>query len=152
MAIIVFVAFENGICPGYTHKSHNLSYGTYRRYFICRVAVKAERCVAQTKLKAPSVAQPREALQSSKFDFHEILTYLTMVCVEEGRVLPDIFSTSSAVYDQLSRNATRKAFVRGRTKYESTERISVPSITSTGMPASRSTSTSTALLSFRLTL
>ncbi|MEO9340855.1 hypothetical protein ABFT80_25980, partial [Mesorhizobium sp. SB112] len=28
MAIIVFVAFENGICPPYTKKSDNLCYGT----------------------------------------------------------------------------------------------------------------------------
>jgi len=28
MAIIVFVAFEIGICPGYSQRSDNLSYGT----------------------------------------------------------------------------------------------------------------------------
>jgi hypothetical protein len=29
MVIIVFVAFENGICPQPTHKSHKVCYGTY---------------------------------------------------------------------------------------------------------------------------
>ncbi|WP_210168548.1 hypothetical protein, partial [Rhizobium sp. Leaf341] len=28
MAIIVLVAFENGICPGETHRSDNQHYGT----------------------------------------------------------------------------------------------------------------------------
>jgi hypothetical protein len=28
MAIIVFVAFENGICPRYIRRSHKIDYGT----------------------------------------------------------------------------------------------------------------------------